>query len=73
MRVVMYHGQVIDVPSIDGLKNIAKCYNPICKLLVQTRPGNAALAGRPKFYCNEKCRWKWKRKRNAERKRHVEH
>jgi hypothetical protein len=66
--VVLYHGKELDLPTLDGVKNVERCYNPLCTKSVQTRPPDSTLAGRPKQFCGEKCRWKWKRKRSTERK-----
>jgi hypothetical protein len=64
--VVLYHGQ--EVAADPAIKNVKPCGNPFCKKLVQTRPERSTLAGRPKAFCGEKCRWKWKRKRRTEKK-----
>lgn len=71
MIVVLYYGDEREVVTITGLKHIERCYNPFCKKYVQTRPDNPAMAGRPKRYCHQRCRWSWKQKRNKERQYRI--
>lgn len=72
MIIVLYHGDVLELPSLEGIQHVHRCYNPFCGRYIQTRPSNETLAGRPKQFCTDRCRWRWKNKRANERRRMAE-
>lgn len=67
MIIVLYNGQEVDLPSTEGVLHLSKCRSPFCNRVIQTRPSGKA-SGRPKEFCSKRCRAKWQRRRNLERK-----
>lgn len=71
MIVYRYDGTEIEVETTAGIAHVRRCYNPFCQCFVQVRPENDDAAGRPKMYCTERCRYRWKGKRRAARNSRI--